>query len=209
MSNDELEFDVGISTAAGNKPTAAQKKNEVTKTKESGSEAAKEPKPESVKREEKAETVDLSAKPKPESVKREEKIEMSSLNLDDDCKVRSVNVIDKLEKWLKDSNGIRFWLKVKAICILPFLLILIVFIIVYSTSLSAANKKTEEAIIAKEAIETQLAESNGKIEALDKTIEKLQGQNRRLTNENNKLKKQIKPAAKPVTKPAANTKNKK
>jgi Tfp pilus assembly protein PilN len=180
----EFEFDVSDSSATGaNKPTA----NKPT------------------------------AEPKIET-KTETKVEQNTVketvdNLEDFEKPHVPNILEKLEKWLKESSGIKFWFKVKAITMLPALIILVIFIIYFTSSLSSANDEYDALAQEKEQIETQLEESKADIKKLSETIADLQESNKKLTAEKENLDKQLatlatakqtptKPVAKSTAKPA-------
>jgi hypothetical protein len=83
------------------------------------------------------------------------------------------NTFDKLEAWIRVGKRFKFWLRLKIVCLLPFLLLLIIFIIIYSVSLSGANKKIDRLMSEKEQMVTQSAQDSVKIDELNSTVEKL------------------------------------
>jgi predicted RNase H-like nuclease (RuvC/YqgF family) len=113
------------------------------------------------------------------------------------------SVLEKIETWLKNDSGMKFWLKVKAIFVLPVLIILIISIATCSNTSAKAKSKIADLTQEKTAVETQLGESNAKITELDETIAKLQENNEKLTTENANLRRRLQPArAAPAKKPA-------
>jgi len=231
MSNDELEFDVGAPTPAAKPQSKPAKQQEnvaesepvqvkkVVKQQESAVEI-EAPQPKAAVSKPKESIVEIEApQPKVEVSKPKESIAAIKTSVpapqSEPAKQTTVaepedfyipNTFDKLEAWIRGGKRFKFWLRLKAVCLLPFLLILIIFIIIYSVSLGAADKKIDRLMSEKEQTAAQLAQDSVKIDELINTVEKLKTDVGYLRRVNDKLKKQQ--AVKPTPKPAAVQKKK-
>jgi len=183
MSDDDFEFDV-----SGAAPAAEKPKSRATK-KQSSAAAGEDAAPEKVVKRQESDAQADAPQPKAEVSKPKES-EAAPQTADAQAEEFFIpNTFDKLEAWIKDGKRLKFWLRVKAVSSLPFLLVLIIFIIIYSVSLGGADKKIDRLMAEKEQTAAQLAQDSVKIDELNTAIEKLNADVENLQKANDKLKK--------------------
>jgi len=204
MSNDEFEFDV-----SGAMPAAAVPQSKPAKQHESVAANEDAPAKKAVKQQESAAEVSAPQSKvevsKPNESAVEVKISTPAPKSEPAQQTTAVeseefyvpNTFDKLEGWIKSGKRFKFWLRLKIVCLLPFLLVLIIFWIIYSASLGAAEEKIDRLMKEKEKTTEQLTQDSVKIDELSSTIEKLNVDIENLQKINDKLKK---PAANPKKK---------
>jgi len=127
-------------------------------------------------------------KPKPEPVVEKEKPKAADDDDDFDF-TPAKGPLEKLEDWAKAGNGMGFWFRVKALILVPFLILLGVVAFILTSSLNEKDEEIERLQQEEARLTAMISELTSQINTLESDKKILDGRIQTLTTENERFRR--------------------